>query len=619
MHQCRDAVIARIGRVVARRADDAEEGVAMLLALMVILMLLTISITVAGVTLSQVKPSQLDRKTTVTESAAEAGFDIALNRIRAANTGVLTLNPNTDTYYLPGTSALLPCSASGPTITGAVNDGSATDSLYSVTLVYYDKDPTLPGATKINCNGSKPASVPGFVQITSIGSAKDVAGTRVGSGNRVLQTVYALQTNNANTPGGEIPFYSDLTLCFAVSDAVNTVQVGDKLTVATCDPSVKDSRQLFSYTPTLELAVTATNGATLCLQGAATVHVVPTLQPCSLNPLPAPAPLAPPWTLSTQVWSYNDNGQFEASNTSDTGLVSNICLNLYAGSPGSIAGLAAGDFVDVDTCGAQMVPTAKVGAGAAGTALRLFQLTNYQYFGRCIDDTNQSVLATWLIGYPCKQDPLATNLTWNQVYYTGVSGGDGGTTTTESASNGGGAPGNTVISTPPVYNSSGVLITAATGCQISNVTPCQLITFPNGAGGATKDYYCLEAGNAPNPAAPVNGTIVTVQPCSTTDHYQQWTYTQKYVSNYLQQYLIQPYGASVSNLCLTMTIGSTPPGLTYDSAHAGGTPIPAYGYIDVETCNSKPSPFYPDLSQKWNAPPLVNVNQLKNTLELPNP
>ncbi len=55
MHQRRDAVIARIGRVVARRADDAEEGVAMLLALMVILMLLTISITVAGVTLSQVK------------------------------------------------------------------------------------------------------------------------------------------------------------------------------------------------------------------------------------------------------------------------------------------------------------------------------------------------------------------------------------------------------------------------------------------------------------------------------------------------------------------------------------------------------------------------------------
>src|SRR5476651_1400526 len=79
MHQRRDAVIARL----ARRADDAEEGVAMLLALMVILMLLTISITVAGVTLSQVKPSQLERKTTVTESAAEAGFEEQADRVPA--------------------------------------------------------------------------------------------------------------------------------------------------------------------------------------------------------------------------------------------------------------------------------------------------------------------------------------------------------------------------------------------------------------------------------------------------------------------------------------------------------------------------------------------------------
>ena len=65
-----------------------------------------------------------------------------------------------------------------------------------------------------------------------------------------------------------------------------------------------------------------------------------------------------------------------------------------------------------------------------------------------------------------------------------------------------------------------------------------------------------------------------------------------------------------------MTIGSTPPGLTYDTAHAGGAPIPAYGYISLQTCNAAASP---DLSQKWNAPPNIAVNQLKNTLELPNP
>src|SRR5450755_2975885 len=406
MHECRDTVIARI----ARRAQAGDEGVAMLLALMVILMLLSISITVAGVTMSKVKPRQLERKTTVTQSAAEAGFDIALNRSRAANTGVWTPDPYTAVPYLPGSRAALPCSATGtPTITGAVSNGAATDSSYSVNLVYYSSDPSLGGATVIPCSGSKPASVPSFVQITSTGSAKDVSGTRVGSGNRVLKTVYALHTNNANVAGGTIPFYSDLTLCFAVSDVANTVKVGDKLTVASCSTSTPlDPRQLFSYTPNLELAISATNGTgPLCLQGAATVHTVPTLQPCSTNGLPP----ASPYTLSTQVWSYNDQGQFQASNATDTGLVSNICLNLYTGAtPTSIAGLAAGDFVDIDTCGAQMVPTAKVGAGAAGTTLRPFQITNYLYFGRCIDDTNQNVLAVWLIGFPCKQDPQATNL-----------------------------------------------------------------------------------------------------------------------------------------------------------------------------------------------------------------
>jgi hypothetical protein len=611
MHECRGAVIARIARAVHRRSQGAEEGVAMLLALMVILMLLTISITVAGVTLSQVKPSQLDRKTVVTESAAEAGFDIALNRIRAANTGATTLDKSTGLQVLVGSRAALPCSASGtPTITGAVSDGSATDTSYSVSLVYYNSDPSLPGATVIPCSGTAPASVPSFVQITSVGSAKNIAGLRAGSGNRVLQTVYALHTDNANVAGGTIPFYGNLNLCFAVSDTVGQIKVGDGITVAACSTTTPlDPRQAFSYTQNLQLQVSGTAGAPLCLQAATTQHTAVTLQACSTNSLPNSPSTSPPYTLSTQVWSYNDGGQFQASNSTDTGLASNLCLNLYTGTPGAIAALAAGDLVDVDTCGAQMVPTAKVGAGAAGGLYRPFQLVNYLYFGRCIDDTNQNVLATWLIGYPCKQDPLASNLTWNQMYFNGVSGGDGGTSG-ESAFNGGSPGGNTVIANYPPA-------TPLTGCQINQTQACQFITFPNGAGNSTQDYYCLEAGSTANPAAPTDGTIVSVQPCNTTDHYQLWTYTKNYYSNYLQQYLIQPYGASTSHLCLTMTIGSTPPSLTYDSVHGGGTPIPAYGYISLHTCNSLAPQV--DLSQKWNAPPNPQVNQLKNTLELPNP
>ena len=103
---------------------------------------------------------------------------------------------------------------------------------------------------------------------------------------------------------------------------------------------------------------------------------------------------------------------------------------------------------------------------------------------------------------------------------------------------------------------------------------------------------------------------MTVQPCDKTDHYQLWTYTSAFVSSYPNQYLIQPYGASTSNLCLSMTIGSTPPGLTYSGG--GGAPIPAYGYISLQTCTGT-------AWQKWNAPPNPQTNAQKNTYEVPNP
>jgi Tfp pilus assembly protein PilX len=591
--QCRDTMMQRLMQRIARRAEDPDSGVAMLLALMVILLVLSISIAVAGVTLSQVKPTQLDRKTVVTEDAAEAGFDVALNRIRAAASGTTT---NAAGNTVPaGSRALLPC---GP-VTGSVNGGATSDSTYTVTLAYYTTDPTGQSASWLSSNKlactTGPSSVPGFVALSSTGGAPTIPGTRANSGNRVIQTVYALSTTNQNIAGGNIPFYANLNLCFAVNDAA-AVNTGDGIVVATCDPN--SPQQKWSYTANLQLQVVATDGSLQCMQAVNTQYTVVKLAPCSTLLLPP----ASPYTPYQQIWSYNDGGQFQNSKTDDSGLGS-YCLNLYTGAPGSAgnpAALATGDLVDLDVCGSQMVPTASVGAGAAGSLLRPFQLVNYLNFGRCIDDTDQSVGANWLIGYPCKQDPQATNLTWNQKYYTGISDGDGGTGATAAYGGSGGSSDTVIATTTPTV----------TGCQISNTQACQFISFPNMAGGSTSQYYCLEAGTSAAPSAPVNGTIVTVQPCDHTDHYQMWTYTSNFVSSYPNQYLIQPYGASTNNLCLSMTIGSFPPGLTYNGS--GGGTIPAYGYISLQTCTGT-------AWQKWNAPPNPQTNAQKNTYEVPNP
>ena len=60
-----------------------------------------------------------------------------------------------------------------------------------------------------------------------------------------------------------------------------------------------------------------------------------------------------------------------------------------------------------------------MGDGAAADP----QLVNFQQFGRCLDVTGQNVNANHLIAYPCKQNPLASAVKWNQKFtYTSSTG-----------------------------------------------------------------------------------------------------------------------------------------------------------------------------------------------------
>jgi hypothetical protein len=58
------------------------------------------------------------------------------------------------------------------------------------------------------------------------------------------------------------------------------------------------------------------------------------------------------------------------------------------------------------------VPEPSVGAGAAAAP----QWVNYYEFGRCLDVTGQNVNATYLIDYPCKQNPQPGAVAWNQKF-----------------------------------------------------------------------------------------------------------------------------------------------------------------------------------------------------------
>jgi hypothetical protein len=134
------------------------------------------------------------------------------------------------------------------------------------------------------------------------------------------------------------------------------------------------------------------------------------LAPRSYWPLTTPAStLDLSWqacdALSHEKWSYNDGGQFEALKLDATSL-SGLCVT--AATP-----TISGGRLAITSCGMEWRPDAAVGAGAAGAATQ--QLINYSQYGRCLDVTGQNVNATWMIAYPCKQDP-SRPVTWNQRF-----------------------------------------------------------------------------------------------------------------------------------------------------------------------------------------------------------
>ena len=508
-------------------SDDS--GVAMLMALFVIAMLAAISIGVAGITISQAVPLKVDNKAAQVVQASQGGIDAGLAGIRAANDGSGT-----------GVNTSLPCSVSGK-----VNTASTLS--YTTTIYYFNSannptthlsDDTWLAAHDLNCtagsgitaSAGNAALVPWYAAIVSAATGPR-AGSNAQYGDRELRTVYNFVISNVNVAGGPLlvfPTASNLCLDgakYSTDPTGNTVKAGDVLVVKTCD-STKPG-QLFSYTPNLTLQVAATSpvGTMLCVNdggtaGAAATAAQLTLKVCDTG-LPTNAqPNSNDWR---QQWSFDGAEQFVGS-LADTSNTSGVCLV-------SVATPVNGSAVSVASCanisynsGTSWYPNSKVGAGAAGTALN--QLVNYQFFGNCLDVTNENVNWSFIIGYVCKQNPKPANVVstdWNQVW---------------------------------VYNSSTKAYVTTQG----------------------SNSYCLQTTNSP----PALHDVVTVGSCNGGTN-QQWRYTGGTAGDghYSTDYEIQPIASP--SLCLTLTM---PAGSAFMAAHSDeSTNLQQWGYNSVETCS----------------------------------
>jgi Tfp pilus assembly protein PilX len=451
--------MTRTVAALARRARGGDDGTALLLTLFTMLLVTTMSLTVGTAVLVQVRPTQLEQKSTRTVTAAEAGFDVALNRIRAAqdSSGV-------------GIRGDLPCDKTdGTTFTGTV--GAGTDaSAYSVTIRYYTEDPSdksedwrKDNNNLVQCLGSgAPKDTPLYALLESSGSGAKLPGDTKVTGNRTLEQTYRFSVTNENIPGGQIQVNTQ-NLCLAAASHSN----GAAVKVVKCDNDDDDILQRWVYTEQLLLQTTDASGNKYCIRAD------------SRNNEPAVLTSTCDATRANQVWSFNDVGRFEGAEANGsggwTGPTSDYCLTVQNDkTDGSIVHMKKecdGDYDSKHTFN----PVAAVGAGAAGDATR--QLVNYRFFGRCLDITNQNKNVDWLIGYPCKQAPSSTYVTWNQKFFW-----DSGTQQ---------------------------LCTNVTNAAVSACSPIN------------SNLYCISAGS-PGSTPSVAGRVL-LKPCSATDTVQKWT------------------------------------------------------------------------------------------------
>ena len=371
----------------------------MSLLLMVVIVGLALSALVVPMVINQNRSTRFDATRVQSLDAAQAGIDVALGLIRSSQ----SVDASNTSY---GDSTKLPC---GP-LTGAVNVPSI--AAYSVKIEYFTFDPIRePDVTTRNMNcvagygvydPTAAAYTPSFARITSTGTVG--AAVNGSSAGRTLVTTYVFKTTNTNIAGGsvEISPTAGAVLCMDVGSS--TASAGTVVALQTCSTYTPPiAQQTFAYRTDLTLqllsSVTNANPNGLCLAPSGTpAALTNTVQLAQCGVLGSP--------IYTQQWSYNDSGQYQAATATSatTGVLPDLCMS---------AAQAAGVPIALVSCtgAASWIPSASVGPGAAA----LPQWVNYGEFGRCLDVNNQNI-NSHLISYPCKQNPNAPSVLWNQKF-----------------------------------------------------------------------------------------------------------------------------------------------------------------------------------------------------------
>ncbi|WP_182111188.1 MULTISPECIES: RICIN domain-containing protein [unclassified Actinotalea] len=398
------AMIA-LARRITRTVSGRDEGVAMVTTLLAIMLTTMLSILLLGVLLSQSIPTTYVRAASQTVFAAEAGVNAVVGQIRGAQA-------ITDSY---GDIKKLPCSASGPV------DGAGDALRYTATVSYYVVDPTgrsesWLSTNAIPCNpGTGPVKAPGYARIVATGAGDGVAGMGGTTGDRTVSAVYEFQITNNNIPGGLIFSFdtnqSPDRYCLQADAAAANSHIS-YVPRASC--GTDDITQLWVYSDTYQIKLASTTlptftGGPLCI----------TATPSSGGPVKATLQKCKDKTDSarwSQLFSWEGGAKFTGQKDPISDGYSGYWLSSGQKGEPKDKDLHIWNQSPSNNEWGSFNPDPRVGAGAAGYGTH--QIVNYLEFGRCFDVTDESVGKSFMIVYPCKQDPSGgSRLLWNHKWY----------------------------------------------------------------------------------------------------------------------------------------------------------------------------------------------------------
>ncbi len=529
-----------------RRADDAGS---MPLALLVTLVGVTLSAGLSGAVIGQIKDSRRVADRVAAVSAAQAGLDAGLARIRGSVTAQ------------SGDVTKLPCTVITDRMATHGGAGTATAE-YRLSVGYFLIDPsgltgTLAPIGDLTNLNDLASGTPLDTVLTSVrrsvteaaranieeavrgavgcvdGAVRQVplygllrsTGT-VGDTSRTLYATYTFHTTEETIPGGRIVVAgTDGALCLGGSRAPRS---GDPVLAVPCTEADEQTKFIYPRNLNLSLAMSRTSkqaGAPygMCVTAVTQADGAPvTFEPCA-------SPKAP-----RQQWSYEVNEQTYYG-TLDGVTRSGHCLTMdqpgVAGSP-IVLGRDNGQCGAPGRPGRAFVPDASAGSGAAG--VNTGQLVNFGEVGRCLDLTEEDPdggyfrdrgITPAAITYPCKQS-FDSKVFWNHAWRSPLIGADDYRTTGEISTtpNRGPYTGIPYCLSSPGAGGGRVWVTPC-----SDGTPALQWTVYGAAPLATEAYrivdvygHCLEAAGALGPAYRYRGWSEVIATTCTGADTQKW-------------------------------------------------------------------------------------------------